>query len=203
MRTRSCGGRKGDSRRARMALLALPSVGADREVTARPAPPMDNRRARQTIVRMASARACWGSAAVALCAAALAAQDGPRTAPPHADGRVVDAAGGSLPKARVVLTGLAHPELPPAAAWALGAEARLKIEVTADERGVFHAELPHRGPFALLATSADGALGCRHFPVLAGDFVLTTACAPSVVDGVVRAGGVPVAATVKVALEPR
>src|SRR5262249_53991733 len=98
--------------------------------------------------------------------------------------------------AHVVLTGLAHPELPPTAAWALGDEARLRIEAAADDRGVFRAELPHRGPFALLATSADGALGCRHFPVLAGDFLLPTSCAPSRVDGVVKSNGAPVAATV-------
>src|SRR5262245_8644071 len=147
---------------------------------------------------MASLRACWGVVVASWFASALAAQDAARTAPtsPHVDGRVVDAGGNSLARAHVVLKGLAHPELPPTAAWALGDEARLRIEATADERGVFRAALPHRGPFALLATSADGALGCRHFPVLAGDFLLTTACAPSRVDGVVSANGAPVAGTV-------
>jgi hypothetical protein len=155
---------------------------------------MDNDMTCARIAPMASLCACWGVVA-SWCAAALVAQDAAR-ARPHVDGRVVDAAGNAVARARVVLTGLAHPELPPTAAWALGDEARLRIEVTADERGVFHAELPHRGPFALLATSADGARGCRHFPVLAGDFLLTTACAPSRVDGVVSANGAPVAATV-------
>src|SRR5262249_8887997 len=144
---------------------------------------------------MASLRARWGVVVAPWFAAALAAQDAARNGP-HVDGRVVDAGGNSLARAHVVLTGLAHPELPPTAAWALGDEARLPIEAAADDGGVFRAELPHRGPFALLATSADGALGCRHFPVLAGDFLLTTACAPSLVDGVVKSNGAPVAATV-------
>lgn len=119
--------------------------------------------------------------------------------PPQVAGLVLSADGTPVAQARVQLTGLGHPELPPTVAWALGDEVRLLIDGVADARGVFKIALPHRGPFTLLATAPDGATTGRRFPVLAGDFVSARLQARSVVAGVVRnADGTPAAGAVLV-----
>ncbi|HLQ38726.1 MAG TPA: hypothetical protein VK348_13035, partial [Planctomycetota bacterium] len=116
------------------------------------------------------------------------------TAHPRVAGLVQTADGRALAGARVLLTGLLHPELPPTVAFSLGAEAELRIEGTADDKGVFRIELPHHGPFSLLATTADGQTSGRRFPVMATDFVTVKLRARSVIEGTVRlAGGRPAA----------
>lgn len=112
--------------------------------------------------------------------------------PPQVAGQVRGVDGTPVAEARVQLTGLGHPELPPTVAWALGDEARVVVDGVTDARGVFKIALPHRGPFTLIATAPDGATTGRRFPVLAGDFINTRVQPRSVVTGVVHnADGTP------------
>jgi len=105
------------------------------------------------------------------------------TRAPRCAGVVQRDDGGPVEGTRIVAGAFAHPELPPTVAWALGAAAEVRVEAVADARGVFKLALPHAGPFALLAVSADGKRARHHFPVMATDFVTLALLPLSVVAG--------------------
>ncbi|MEZ5964522.1 MAG: hypothetical protein R3F56_11800 [Planctomycetota bacterium] len=124
-------------------------------------------------------------------AAALAVAQAP--APLRVAGLVQRDDGGQVEGARITVTGLAHPELPPNVACALGDGASVAVEGACDAKGVFKLVLPHAGPFALLAVSRDGKCARQVFPVMATDFVTLTLRPWCTVEGaVVGASGDPV-----------
>ena len=117
--------------------------------------------------------------------AALGAQDTKNATAAKLVGRVTTADHKPVDGAEVELRAFAHPELPVAAAWALGAEGQVCVRARADARGWFEVALPHRGPYSLIATAGEQSSGVR-FPVLAGEAVELELLPRVFVSGVVR-----------------
>lgn len=132
---------------------------------------------------------CAAALVLALGLGAASAQERRNVA-----GRVLDEAGSAVEGAAITLIGLAHPELPPIAAWALGDAGVVRLRARSDARGRFRIELPVTSNYELTVSCDDGRLAPRRFPIVGGEFETLVVARPQWIEGTVRdAAGAPVA----------
>lgn len=106
-------------------------------------------------------------------------------------GRVLQSTGTPAARAEVQLRWRSAPELPGLCGCTLDDAGQGALRAQADERGQFRIELPHRGPFELVA-AAGGHRSTPQFPVLAGAYLELHLAPPVVVAGtLVDADGKP------------
>jgi len=105
-------------------------------------------------------------------------------------GRVVTAEREAVANAKVTVRWRLHPELPGLVGWSLPGDELQGVReqvVRADASGRWRVQMPVKGPFELLASSADGKLrSIRKFPVMAGTFVEQVVKPAFLVTGTVR-----------------
>lgn len=82
--------------------------------------------------------------------------------------KVVDTAGKPAPGVEVIVRWRVHPELPGLAGHTLGNRGLAELRSKTDGKGRCRIDLPHRGPFLVLAAHG-GKSSVRVFPVMAGD----------------------------------
>lgn len=101
---------------------------------------------------------------------------------PVVAGRVLQRDGQPAARAELRLRWRSAPELPGLCGCTLDEAGQAEQTAQADERGGFRIELPHRGPFELVATAGTDR-STPQFPVMAGAFLELQLAPPVVVAG--------------------
>lgn len=121
---------------------------------------------------------------------------------PVVAGRVTASDGRPAANASLLVRWRAAPELPGLCGCSLGDEGLEERTARTDERGGFRIEVPHRGPFEVMA-EGGAERSTPRFPVMSGAFVELRLAAPVVVAGTVRGpdGGLLAGTTVSLVPE--